>query len=117
MGVSAFQDVDEADAAVEERMDSQLSAFADPVALARMPQMLDHRIVADAEDSGDLPVRLAARRPADAVPLPVGEPGQLGEPHVPHPRQPAPGLEGEGADELRKRETILADGRAGFGRE
>ena len=73
MGVSAAKDVEEADRSVEQGVDREQSALADAVALARMPQMLDHGFVADPEDPRDLPVRFSSRGPHHAFALAVGQ--------------------------------------------
>ena len=67
----AAKHVEEADGAVEQRMDGKESSFPNAVALARVAQVLDHRVLADPQYPRNLPVGLAASRPHDAFALAV----------------------------------------------
>ena len=66
------ENVREADCAVEQCHYGKVRALLDAVALARVFEVLDHRVMADAKDTRNLPVGLAACRPKHAIALPIG---------------------------------------------
>src|SRR3954468_21090321 len=112
MGWSAAYHVEEADGPVEERVDRNQRALADPVTLARVPQVLDNRVVADPENARDFPVGLSPRCPHHALALPVREPHWFLR--EAHPLHPSRRFEREGADELKKRQLFAGMLLAGF---
>src|SRR5258707_704839 len=68
-GISAAEEIGEGQRSVEQRPDHQQCPLVHSVAFASVPDMAGDRLLADAQDDGDLPVALAACDPQQAVAL------------------------------------------------
>src|SRR5690606_9211249 len=117
MGISTPEDVGEADNSIEQGTNQQRCLLLDSISVAGLLEMAHHRLFADPEDARAFPRGLAARRPDEAVALPVGEARPrsgwhgAGEPDTPR------ALEGGDARKLRPLQRIRRQGAAGTDRE
>src|SRR5690349_18792522 len=96
----AAKHVEKADNAIEHRVDRAKSSSSNAIALARMLHMFDHRVLADPQYPGNLPVRLAADSPDHGFPLAVEQPQRRNSKLCSAHR--ASGFDCERADELEK---------------
>ena len=65
--------VQEGDCPIEQSVHGKKGALADAIVFACILEMISHRLVAHAQDAGDLPVRLSPCGPDDAFALSIGE--------------------------------------------
>src|SRR5271170_626652 len=109
MGELAPEHVREADRSVEQRANCEQRALGNPVALARLLQMLDDRFVAHPENLANLPVGLALSDQNHTFPLTFSENWLLIHRQVANPGEAPGSLEGKGADQLSKRQMAFAE--------
>ncbi len=109
MGISAAEDVGEADGSVEQRADQKRCSLVDPITLACLFDMAHDRFLADPHDAADFPVGFAATDPDQTVTLAIGQDGVRHGTELagaPHP----PGcFEGERAGELGERMIFVCE--------
>src|SRR3546814_17967258 len=117
MGISAAEDVSEADRSVKQGPNQQRCPFLDSIAFARLLDMAHDRLRTDPNDAADLPVGLAARDPDQAIALTVRDDGMRRRAKCPvappPPRPPAPERPGP----LRTRQKLIAEPAALWSRD
>src|SRR3546814_19309158 len=106
MGISAAEDVSEADRSVKQGPNQQRCPFLDSIAFARLLDMAHDRLRTDPNDAADLPVGLAARDPDQAIALTVRDDGMRRRAKCPGAPHPPRALERERAGELPQRQNM-----------